>query len=528
MKFHRIPNAGSAGVIKDLSEHELPAGVWTDCKNIRFYGGRVHQSRGHGQVFGNTSVIPYHILPVVFTNDDRHWMYLGEKKIYDVVYDASGESGTHTNITRQSSGADVDYSGTYNGWTSCVLGGIPVVNAGNVTDTPQYWSLNTAAKMDEITAWPANTYCESMRVYKNFLIALNITKGASKYPHMVKWSAPAVPGALPSTWDESDATNDAGELDLAVGYDPIVDGLQLRDSFMIYKESSVWRMDYVGGQSIFRVSKVLGTSGAMNRNCIVEVNGSHFVLTGSDVILHDGSSAVSILDNVTRRHLFDSIGSEQINKCFVFGVPFSPEVFVCYPSGGSVYCDKAMVWNYQDKTVSFRDLPNVNHATVGTLGTASDAWGADTDPWDSDTTSWSAAGQDTADRTKAVLASNDSKLFKLDSTYLFDGAIPEASLERKGLVLSPDENRVIVTSIRPRITGNNGQTLTISVGYHDTDPYAEPIYPSSGVMTHTIGETAKDCCLVTGRYIAIKLETAGAYQWTLDSLDIEYREVGRW
>ena len=47
-------------------------------------------------------------------------------------------------------------------------------------------------------------------------------------------------------------------------------------------------------------------------------------------------------------------------------------------------------------------------------------------------------------------------------------------------------------------------------------------------MTHTIGTTVNDCCLVTGRYIAIKIETAGTFKWTMDSLDIEYETVGQW
>ena len=96
------------------------------------------------------------------------------------------------------------------------------------------------------------------------------------------------------------------------------------------------------------------------------------------------------------------------------------------------------------------------------------------------------------------------------------------------MTLNGDESRVLVKSIRPRITGANGQTITISVGYNDSDPYADPFYPDAGIMTHTIGTTVKDCCLVSGRYIAIKIETAGTFKWTLDSFDIEFEVVGRW
>jgi hypothetical protein len=68
MAFIRIPNAGSTGVIKDLSAHELPLGVWTDCTNVRFYDGRVHQSPGHEAIYGATSVIQNNEYTTVLTD----------------------------------------------------------------------------------------------------------------------------------------------------------------------------------------------------------------------------------------------------------------------------------------------------------------------------------------------------------------------------------------------------------------------------------------------------------------------------
>ena len=266
----------------------------------------------------------------------------------------------HTDITHLTPRA-----GVVNAWTGCVFGGIPILNTGDATFKPIYWNQDLAAKFVDLPGWPATTYCKSLRSFKQFLIALGITRGGVSLPFMVKWSSPAVPGALPSTWNEADATNDAGETDLAEGQDEIIDGLVLRDSFMIYKEASIWRMDYTGGPYVFRFSKVLGTSGAMNSNCIAELDGFHLVLTGSDVIYHDGQNAVSVLDKQSRRDLFQSIDVDGARLCFVFKNPFFNEIFVCYPAIGSTSCDRAMVYNYVDKTVSFREMPNLNHAAFG-------------------------------------------------------------------------------------------------------------------------------------------------------------------
>lgn len=520
MTIIRVHNAGSIGVIRDLSQHELPLGAWTDAQNIRFLDGYAYQFYGHGEVYQSPSVIPYHVAPVNVAGE-RYWLYAGAAKLYAVTI--TGGAAVHTNITRQTAGNDVDYTATRNSWVSTNLSGIPILNNG--TDAPQQWGLNIAARAEALTNWPASTTCKVIRAYKNYLVALDITKSSTNYPFMVKWSSPAEPGAVPSTWDETDATNDAGEYDLAEGGDKIIDGLQLRDSFMIYKESSVWRMDYTGGPFIFNFSKVLGVSGALNRNCIAEVDGSHFVLTSSDVIVHDGVTPVSVLDKATRRYLFQNIDVDSFGLCFVFKNPFMNEVFVAYPSIGSDYCDSAMVWNYKDKTVSFRDIPNLNHASYGPVSSGLDGlWSQDAAPWSADLTVWD--GPDfVPSGSRVMMGSNDQKLFLMDASASFDGAIPSAYLERRGLSFGEPETIKLVKGIRPRIVGNTGDTVTIKVGYSD-DPFADPTYTST--MTHTIGTTIADDCLVSGRYIAIRFETGTAYQWRLDSYDLEVETIGMW
>lgn len=522
MPFVNVPNCGSAGVVKDLSKHELPIGAWTDAKNIRFLDGYASQFLGHGPAYGTPSIIPYHVLAAI-SGSTRYWLYAGAQKIYVTTF--TGGVAVHTNITRQSAGVDVNYTGVPNAWTSCVFSGIPILNAGNTVDPPQRWNLNVANRCVTLDNWPANTYCKSLRAYKYFLIALNVTDTRGNLPMMVKWSTAAEPGSLPSTWDPADATQLAGENDLAEGGDPIIDGLQLGDSFMIYKEQSVWRMTFVGGQSVMSFQKVFGVSGALNRNCIVEVDGYHFVLTGSDVIVHDGQSATQVLDKQARRALFQDMDVSAVDRAFVFKNPFLNEVFVCYASIGNSIPNKAMVWNYKDKTVSYRDIPAMHHAGYGTVDSGSNGvWSADNDPWDTDMTAWN--GPDfTPNTTRVLMASNEQKLFLLDSSASFDGAKPDAYLERVGLGLNADNLVKMVSGIRPRITGSVGETVLIDIG-SSPDPYTAPTYTAT--ITHTIGQTVADDCFVSGRYIAVRFRTGSAYFWRLDSYDLDVQEAGQW
>jgi hypothetical protein len=595
MPIVQIKDVGAIGVNSDLSAHELPPNAWTDASNVRFIDGSAHQFLGHSEVYNSPAQIPQHVLPCSISNQ-RYWIYTTAAKTYATT--VSGGAVSTTDITHVT-----PRTGVVNQWTSTLLSGIPILNSGDTTNIPMYWDLNLANKFVDLPNWLPNCFAKSLRTYKNFLIALNITRppkiaiatitrvgttatlttsaahglssgntvyitqaspsqyngtftitvtGATTFtytmasdpgasatlisrsalyggagvnkPYMVKWSHPADPGSVPVSWDEQDPTREAGELDIAEGQDIIVDGMQLRDSFIIYKENSIWRMDFTGGQYVMRFSKVFGTSGALNRNCIAELDGSHCVLTGQDIIVHDGQTATSILDRQTRRFLFQNIDATNIGKCFVFKNTFFNEVFICYPTVGSSVCDKAVVWNYKDRTVTFRTLPNINHAAYGSIDTSSGTYDLDIGSFNSDITLYD--GLDLVPATaRVIMASNDQKLYMLDASASFNGDLPVAYLERQGLSFDAPQNIKMVRGVRLRIQGTIGETVQIQVGYSD-DPFTTPTYLPA--MTHIIGTTISNDCFVSGRYISIKLSTGTSYKWRLDSYDFDVVIAGQW
>lgn len=514
MKLVTVKGVGTMGVNKDLARVDLPIQAWTDANNIRFVDGSAQKVLGYRELYPTAAVIPFHVLSLN-VGGVRTWIYASDAKIYTVT-----NGPVHTNITRQTAGVDVNYSALRNSWTSCLLGGVPVLNNG--TDAPQQWLLTGKATI--LSAWPANTTASAIRAYKNSLIALNVTKSGVNYPYMVKWSNPAGPGTVPSTWDPADATQDAGEFDLSEGYDKIIDGLVLRDSFMIYKESSIWRMDYTGGVFVYRFQKVIGASGALSRNCIVELDGRHFVLTTNDCILHDGQSAGSVLDKQTRRFLFQQIDQTNSDRCFVFHNKLYNEVFVCYPMLGSTLCNKAMVWNTVDKTISFRDIPNLNHAACGAVeDTSSTTWASDPNPWDTDTTLWDSTGSSLS-LSFTVMASDVQKLYLLDSGTSFDGVEPVAFLERAGLSFEIPGQMKQISMVTPRIFGKSGETVNVSLGFSN-DANTTPVY--NDPVPFVIGEDVHVNDFISGRYLAIMFSSGTSTSWRLDGYDLNIRSAGR-
>jgi hypothetical protein len=270
-------------------------------------------------------------------------------------------------------------------------------------------------------------------------------------------------------------------------------------------------------------------SGLLAMNCAVEFESSgatlHFAVTNSDVVVHDGFSAQSVLDKRARRYLFQNLDVAAKGKTFVAKNPFLNEIFICYPSIGATWCDTALVYNYVDKTVSFRTLPNVTHAAYGPVDNSlAGAWSQDSAPWDSDLTAWN--GPDyTPDTARVMMGSADSKLYLLDASASFDGALPAAYLERIGLSFDAPERIKMITRILPRITGNVGGTVLMRLGW-SANPGDAPMWNTA--ISYTIGQTVWLDDFVSGRYLAIRFETGTAFSWRLDGLDIFVEDAGEW
>jgi len=208
----------------------------------------------------------------------------------------------------------------------------------------------------------------------------------------------------------------------------------------------------------------------------------------------------------------------------VFKNPFLNEAYVCFAGIGGTAPDTAIVYNYKDKTVSKRTLPNIHHANYGQVDNSlTGAWSADSDPWSSDLTTWDGPDQ-VPNTSRVVMGSSGTKLYMLDAAASFAGVAPTAFLERQGLSFGMPEKIKLVRSVRPRITGNVGDTVMIDVGSQN-DPYETPTYTT---ITHTIGSTVADNCLVAGRYISFRFRPGSAYNWRLDSYDVDLIDKGNW
>lgn len=528
--------AGNLGVIKDVAPHELPPEAFTDARNVRFQNGKVIEFTGEASVFEDASfVVPYYFLRAVPGDANLFWLLMGLAKIYTTT------GGTHTNITRQTAGVDVDYTGTVdNKWCTTILGGIPVLTNG--VDLPQYWSsISAGTKLANFPTtaglWNANHRARIIRAFKSYLMAFNVTKTSTKYPNLVKWSHPADPGALPSSWDETDPTKDAGEKPLDTGGD-ILDALPLGDTMIIYSETSTHGARLTNNQAIFTFPLILSESGILAQDCVKAVPPlkKHFVVTGDDIILFDGVSGESIADKRVRSYIFRQLDSTYFTRSFVAINYFNREMWFCYPETNNTFPNIAAVWNWVENNWTFRDLNQISHIANGPIddSTVDETWDADSGAWNDDTTVWNEKFYRASIRDMLMAQPGSTKLLRGDYTNLFDGSTIRSWVERTGLTIVGRDRfgnpkvdmqaRKFIDEVWPRISGG---PVNITVGATDmvanTPTYGSPVKFDPAQHDKVDADPPME-----GRFIAIKFEQESTEDWTMEGYDVNIELTGRY
>jgi hypothetical protein len=505
-----IPLCGQYGVIKDQPEWELPINAWSDARNVAFKGSVLSRIAGQQQVFTTPTITPYFVASHQ-TATKRYWVHAGLAKVF--VDDGT----TRTEITGSAPTGAID-----DRWSGGTLNGIWAMTNGK--DLPMAWDNNTANNLATMTAWDTNERCAVLVPFKTYWIALDITKTSTRYPYMIKWSNAAVPGANPTTWDETDVTEEAGEQDAGETGDLIVDGKPLGDALIIYKQNSRVAMRQTFDERIFSFHPLPGGGGALNRGCVADTPLGHMVFGNGDLYLHKGGEPFSICDDMVREEVFNNLDSTYAERAFVAVYPSKNEVWFCYPEVGESACTMAAVYNYTAKTWTFRDLPDVTYAASGLLEyAAADSWDADSGTWDTDTSTWD-QNEFTPNEPRLIMATTAPRLDLADSGGTFAGTAFTAYAERVGLVPEGEASRVLVLNkIVPRFDAPDGTVILIEAG-GAMSAKAAPTWTFS--YSFTVGTDEEAYGFATGKFLAVKFSSTDSRIWRVKSYDIEYEDGG--
>ena len=514
MALGRLFPINPAGINQDLTPDKVDVDTYNSGSNVIFRDGIAARVKGYGQVFGAPLFATEALQYMLNTRTEltNYWLYCTGDSIG--VYDGS----SHHDI----SPVVMTPIALYNQWTGGNLNGVPVLNTKK--NNPVYWDLNTSNAMLDLPGWPAGTKAEAIRPFKYHLIAMNITDAGGIFGEALLWSSAAEPGTIPQSWTPL-PSNEAGSNQLSDTPGVIVDGLAMANQFIIYKNSSTYALQYVGGNQVFRFRKVLKTSGMLAKNCGVEIKGMQVILTDSDVVLFDGNEAVSLLDARNKKWLFNQIDPTHFGNSYVVANTVESEIWVCFPSNGSETPDLALVWSKDSNDWGVRELDNISYVAAGLVSDNVDLpiYDGNTDTYATVAGAYDQSSFVVTSDSLVMASPGEHKFFAVDTENTNDGVNVVASIKKTGLDLKSPGRVKLLKRVWPKIEGIDGTVIKFRLGCHDS--------PNSPIawgdqLEFEIGADSKVDGFTQGKYLAVEITSDTVQPWRMSGMELEYTFAG--
>lgn len=535
-------NLDQFGVVTDVRPFNLPAGAWSFAKNARFADGAVTR----GPVFRTVSALggvnataPRHVFNTDGSLAEEQVMVSFLNGKIHALNNASFDDYTLSGYTPSSSDSTI---------THCHLGGLTYLNREDRVP----WSITPGdTAFEELLNWNSGWRCKVLRSFNSSLVALNITKTGTHYPTMVKTSDILSDlGTVPGSWNEADASTNCFETVIPTMKGPIVDGLNLGDSFIIYGLNQSFIMNASSGQSVYEIRELPFRKGAINPNCVVEVNGQHYVFGPDDLWTHDGNTSRSLAGGKVRKFIYRTMNARSSQYFFAYHNEPLKEIVFCYVAAdnytsfsGELGCNRSAVYNYELDRWTFDDLPCVFSASSGVVNPTL-AWADATSTWDSIGGSW--LDQDDGFKRSTLLVGETNATFSLSSSLYVQEVYGEGSttnlpvdsnatapvyLERTGIDMDElDEESALagykhIVCIYPQGSIDpSGALLEFSFGCADF--FGQSIQYSD-YMTFDNSDLYKLDYTDAGRYLSVRVRYDDYRTFELTGVDLEVVVTGQ-
>jgi hypothetical protein len=365
MAFAFLDNLGQLGWVPDLPPGDLPVNAWTAVKNVKFTGTHMENVSG-SSTFKDLSAELDFVLGIGGTKqaNTQVWFAAGIKNsVAKLVKFTDG--GPISTITPGSPAMSVargmKMTGGVHDESFILATGIAgptyaIPPSGTVVEL-QYSSgvsLSSKLKFKVVRPWRQHLWGLGVAVTGTV-----DSVPAGTYPRLLWCSDAADPGYIPGNWQASNPAslsrnyvspfiNHSGDL---------VDLVPLGSNAIIYQEDACHLMRYTGE---FPALVFIGTAftefGLLAPNCAVQLRNQHLALGFSDIILHNGETAESLLQSRVRKWMFRNMSDTYYRNSFLAPNYQEKEIYICFPLLGEEYPTQALIWNYEHNTFSIRDF----------------------------------------------------------------------------------------------------------------------------------------------------------------------------
>lgn len=398
--------------------------------------------------------------------------------------------------------------------------------------------------------WNVNWTAKKIRRFKSFLIALDITESGTRFTHKMRWSTPAEPGAVPSTWDDANAAAEAGSFDFTdVDKGNLVDGLELGERFFVYKEGSIWAFDYVGGRSILSRTLLKDNIGLSVPRSLVNLPyfgesraAVQFFVGDDNFYIMDGIRTVPIWNDVFRNEIL-KVTNPDLWKSRSFSVVNykNNELWFCVPEVGAQHCTLAFVMNYQNGSYTIRELSGASTIVSGIGYSASTGNQLDLIPYSdgtffSDGTGFFSTAEVEATSVILETSPDNDAMYYLDLGEAdYDGTPYTGYVEREALATIKNDSRnekadivdynkrKLLTSITPKL---HEGSVALEVGTQEREN-SEIAWVDFGIVDYDQYKFHFPYP-VSGRFLSFKFTSVPEQKFAIGGFDYEIAVLGEY
>jgi hypothetical protein len=377
---------------------------------------------------------------------------------------SGGTGGGATTVQGQIAAGNCTFSAGlgYGGgnYSAGTYGTAKVFNSGYTL--PRIWSIDrygngvilTPGNQSALYEWDgdyntAPTIVSGAPSVINYCFVANnqaITFGAANVANAVKTS-----DTLDITNWTIDATSTAYEAEIQ-GAGRLIAHSFIKDQWLLFTESSVFTMVYVGKPDIWLIQELTTADGVISPKSIIQVNDAVVWWGHKDFYIYNGSVLTQIPNNTLKNWAQTTLNSGKYYLIFARKVIEFNEVWWHFPSGSSSEPDAYVIWNYLE-----------GHWTNGTMDRT-----AAEEPHNPARAQWMAYG--------VCDGSTSTTLYRQEVGYSADGAALTGSLTsnyaqvNEGNILQQITRIIPSPLILPLGTSNTGQTLyTITLNAKNYD-----------------------------------------------------------
>ena len=568
-----VRRLGDAGVITDVNPYDLPANAYSDANNVIFDDGKVLRAPAFKKLFDQIAVTPVGWSSQSGTYANSAYTWSGALAASQVTTPRNVASYRHPSngpvvIVTNQDGNVFDYAGgtlsvltpsavntgsSYNTpWTHTEISGLSVLNRNNSTPYIRDTVSGTIYSLMTVGDWPSSTYAVSMRSFKDFLIAMNVTEGGTQNNSKVKWTDPIQYRASLSTgvvWTSS-SSNSAGDNVLGQAKSPIQDGMAVGNVFVIYTQTEAFLMEFTGSSLVFSFRELFSDDGVIGLNCIATAGQTQYVFGNKDIYITNGATKQSIADGKVRRKIYKELDTSKTDRCFVHHDTALDLIYFSYVTrdseagyAGSTYANRAAVYNTKNQTWSFMDLPNIVGAAIANLTTTDIGYNDYSATYSASSSSYNNFASKTAETTVMVGAKDTSLNLSVSRIYAVEllnasafaidqevETIKTAYVERMGLDVdetqAPLRSMKSLKSIAPQIyMADNTYNVTVKVGFTDLPAEEAVTYQTSQTFTpltdHKVDSRA------SGRLLAYRVEETNGNFFNMSGADFDVSITGK-